>query len=395
MAEMITSPVWGNQQFQVTQNNGDNYPDVPDSWYAYAVDWGLPYGHHPGIDVGMPNGTKLYAIAPGVVEFGGEDLISYRPNHVQIRWQDGSRNEVHIYAHMNATVVKTGDVVRAGQYLGVSGEQTVKGTRTPDGSGPHLHFERRDMNAHKSIDPRDLLKTGNVTPWGGEDKSNWPTAEKIDSWIAVAERSNQRQSPVHGMGETFVKLGEKYGVNPGVVVAIMQRESQMGADGSVLPSSRFYNFSGITDPGGTFFGDRKWRVFGSPTEGLAGTFELLTKEPYKSTDGSLGAIMEHYSPRFENDWGDMWNIFHAVAKHLGITLEENTNIYSRDGNTGAGDSGPWAGALIDALRTAGERASFGILGIALLALGLVILIGPTNVIPGSKLAKVAKKAVAA
>ncbi|MER3406566.1 MAG: hypothetical protein C4289_16540, partial [Chloroflexota bacterium] len=99
---------------------------------------------------------------------------------------------------------------------------------------------------------------------------NWPTAEAIDARIALSEQQNGRRSPLHGTGAEFLRLGAKYGVNPGIVCAILQRESQLASDGSFLPTNA-NNFGGLTGAGpcgSVFYIDRNWAVFCDPAQGL-------------------------------------------------------------------------------------------------------------------------------
>lgn len=172
---------------------------------------------------------------------------------------------------------------------------------------------------------------------GGEtDMSNWPTAEDINKLVERAESGTGNSSPLHGKGGAFIELGKKYGINPGIIAAILYRESQMGADGSVLPN-QYNNFAGITDAGGSAPGpcgstpvvvDRTWKNFCTPEEGLEGVFQILDLDIYRNTNGTMNEVMELYSPKFENDWNDMWSIFRTVASELKITIEGSTNIYS-------------------------------------------------------------------
>lgn len=168
----IASPIWGNIPFEITQNfaNTGYRPD----WYQYSESLGLPAGVHPASDIGMPLGTKLYAARDGkIIQSGFSD--SFRPYPVYL--EDHDKNIV-IYGHMRSNAVKTGDTVKQGQLLGESGEQTVKGTTTPDGSGPHLHLELRVPDAgtssgYKAVDPLDYAQgrsvKGDGSSGGGND----------------------------------------------------------------------------------------------------------------------------------------------------------------------------------------------------------------------------------
>jgi hypothetical protein len=151
----LSSPVWGGHNAIVTSEHG-----APCDYCG--VEWptgvGMPADTHPGIDVGIDRGTALYAAEAGRVAFADFDRRFYRPHHVDIITNDGQH---HIYAHMwsiDPSVFQGGRVER-GQYLGTSGEQTRRGTMTPDGTGPHLHFEARvpGGGGERAIDPEPIL----------------------------------------------------------------------------------------------------------------------------------------------------------------------------------------------------------------------------------------------
>lgn len=164
---------------------------------------------------------------------------------------------------------------------------------------------------------------------------NWPTAEAINRRITLSESVNGAAvSRLRGKGEAFIQYGNKYGINPGIVIAIAQRESQCGADGSFLP--RYNNFGGITDPnkvrgtcGTVYYLDRLWANYCSAEQGIEGIFKVLDSKIYRSTDGTLSGVMQKYSPAFENDWNQMWTIFNAVGNQVGITLNPQTPVYTK------------------------------------------------------------------
>lgn len=183
-------------------------------------------------------------------------------------------------------------------------------------------------------------------PGGGSDipptgvAGEWPTAAAINSRIATSEKANNRTSPLRGLGMDFIELGRQYGINPGIVCAILQRESQLGCDGTILPA-QCNNFSGITYGDGNAkcepangIHNRDWSRFSSPRKGLEGTFKLLNTSMYRATGGKLTDIMNLYSPAYENDWQAMFTTFAAVGSQLGIRINAETNIYTNAGTPG-------------------------------------------------------------
>lgn len=156
----------------------------------------------------------------------------------------------------------------------------------------------------------------------------WPTAERINAWIAYAAQANQHASPLAAMGAQFLELGKTYEINPAGVLAIVQRETHCGADGAFLPTqcNNFGNLTGSGDAGTVWYQDRYWAKFTSPGAGLAAVFERLTQPAYAATDGTMGGLMAVYAPPVENDWQDMFDTFGVVGDFLGIPITRETMI---------------------------------------------------------------------
>lgn len=165
----VSSLMWGGATYPVTEAFADHPGGNYDAMYAYSADYGLKAGDHAGVDIGMPLGTRLYAPEDGVILHAGESDF-FRPYPV---WEKTTDGRVIILGHMEQDAVKTGDTVHKGDYLGLSGQETVKGDpNTPDGTGPHLHLEERvplanadgaGIVGYKVVDPLNLiLGTGYV-----------------------------------------------------------------------------------------------------------------------------------------------------------------------------------------------------------------------------------------
>lgn len=84
---------------------------------------------HTGIDFAGKLGTKVYAVAAGVVVFAGER--SGYGKMVEINHGGGF---VTRYGHHEKLLVKVGDIVKKGQVIGLMGS-------TGRSTGPHVHFE--------------------------------------------------------------------------------------------------------------------------------------------------------------------------------------------------------------------------------------------------------------
>jgi murein DD-endopeptidase MepM/ murein hydrolase activator NlpD len=92
--------------------------------------------YHKGVDVPRPVGSKLYSVDDGKVKDIGQD--SSRGKYIRIKLNNGYETK---YFHLsdNASFVKIGDKVKAGDTVGLSGN-------TGDSHGPHLHIEVYDTN---------------------------------------------------------------------------------------------------------------------------------------------------------------------------------------------------------------------------------------------------------
>jgi murein DD-endopeptidase MepM/ murein hydrolase activator NlpD len=99
---------------------------------------------HPGVDVAVPIGSPVRASGGGTVLQAGEDpeyglfVLLEHPDSFQTK-----------YGHLSRVAVSPGQVVAAGQVIGLSGS-------TGRSSAPHLHFEIRREGT--PIDPRTMLK---------------------------------------------------------------------------------------------------------------------------------------------------------------------------------------------------------------------------------------------
>ena len=116
----------------------------PADYIIISSKYGVQRGHkkHKGIDFAAGVGTPIYAAAAGVVADAGWGTgygLRTKIDH------DHLGDFTTLYAHLSRSYVKTGDVVRQGQLIGLMGN-------TGRSTGPHLHFELH--KGHRQIDPR-------------------------------------------------------------------------------------------------------------------------------------------------------------------------------------------------------------------------------------------------
>jgi murein DD-endopeptidase MepM/ murein hydrolase activator NlpD len=102
--------------------------------------------YHRGIDLKAKRKTPLYAPADGVVSFVQSKNRGDFGRLIKIQHNFGFET---LYAHLNKTNVKVGDIVRKNQIIGLTGNS---GRST----APHLHYELR--YGSKLLNPKDFIK---------------------------------------------------------------------------------------------------------------------------------------------------------------------------------------------------------------------------------------------
>lgn len=119
--------------------------------------FGAPRGAYPhqGIDFAVPIGTAVRAALDGVVLNAGWNAIGGRTGIGGFLGHEGGRNTY--YGHLSKLLVQVGDLVKAGQVIGLSGN-------TGRSTGPHLHFET--WTGGRPVDPAPYV-AGGALPGGG------------------------------------------------------------------------------------------------------------------------------------------------------------------------------------------------------------------------------------
>ncbi len=118
-------------------------PPLPiESGKTYRWDEKRSSGAHKGIDIPAKNGTPIKSIADGKVIAAGS-LDSRCGDGVSVSHADGF---VSSYCHLSNVGVKTGDVIKQGDIIGLSGG-VVGAPGSGNSQGPHLHLTlKKDGN---------------------------------------------------------------------------------------------------------------------------------------------------------------------------------------------------------------------------------------------------------
>jgi murein DD-endopeptidase MepM/ murein hydrolase activator NlpD len=104
---------------------------IPGDWRGLvSCEFGTGYVGHTGIDLAIPVGTEIKAVADGTVLFTRASSTGYGI-HVAVNHGGGV---VTLYAHCSKILVGEGQKVTKGQTIALSGN-------TGNSTGPHLHLE--------------------------------------------------------------------------------------------------------------------------------------------------------------------------------------------------------------------------------------------------------------
>jgi len=129
-------------------------PSLPTRWPLTVRSYrtrGLALGdpateRHTGLDLAVPVGSDVRASGGGRVKQTGID--SALGEYVLLQHPGGYET---MYGHLSRVVVRQGEMVRAGQVIGLSGS-------TGRSTAPHLHFEIR--RGGQSVDPLTMVREG-------------------------------------------------------------------------------------------------------------------------------------------------------------------------------------------------------------------------------------------
>jgi murein DD-endopeptidase MepM/ murein hydrolase activator NlpD/uncharacterized protein YgiM (DUF1202 family) len=146
---------WPVDSRRVNQFFGEN----PDSYKPF----GLP--GHEGLDLFALSGANVYAAADGEVYEAGQPKGHPYGLHVRIKHAGGGKTFRTVYAHLSKTLVQVGQVVKAGDMIGLA-------DNTGNSFGVHLHLtlkidgEQTPGYPGGIVDPWPYLKGAVIQPGG-------------------------------------------------------------------------------------------------------------------------------------------------------------------------------------------------------------------------------------
>ncbi|PLY08831.1 MAG: peptidase M24 [Arcobacter sp.] len=133
---------------------------------------------HRGIDLKARMKTKVYATADGIVSFVQPRNIGDFGRVIKIQHNYGFET---IYAHLNKTNVKVGDIIRKNQEIALSGNS---GRST----AAHLHYEVR--YASKILNPKEFIR------WQLGNYDNILKKERRVQWESLVRLINEQHRMV-------------------------------------------------------------------------------------------------------------------------------------------------------------------------------------------------------
>ena len=227
--DSISSDHWETQYVHTYRDIALN--DLPDSVTLRLVDsvhryciphsgpvtsrfkfrWRRP---HRGVDIGLHTGDVVYAAFDGIVRVAlPTSMTGGYGNVLVIRHLNGLET---YYGHLSSYIVKSGDIVKAGEPIGYGGS-------TGRSTGPHLHLETRYMG--QSFDPERIFDLENGTlrceefvlrkhyfninsHYGQTDEQSLAASKKAPKVVASSEKKSYYTVK---KGDTLGKIAKRHG----------------------------------------------------------------------------------------------------------------------------------------------------------------------------------------
>lgn len=206
----------------------NHYWSAPLTEGKMTSNFGYRWGRwHTGTDLDLETGDPIYAAFDGIVRIVGWNGDGYG-RFVLVRHYNGLET---LYGHMSKQTVEQGQLVKAGDQLGLGGS-------TGRSSGPHLHFETRfegnpfsPLNIYSfpenTVNSDHFLLTSNVWDYlrGSRSSSGeGPSKPRIKRTVLHRVRS----------GETVSSIASRYGMS----VSTLLRKNHLSSRGRIRPGQK-------------------------------------------------------------------------------------------------------------------------------------------------------------
>ncbi len=206
----------------------NRYWSAPMTEGKMTSNFGYRWGRwHTGTDLDLETGDPIYASFDGMVRIVGWDGSGYG-RYVLVRHYNGLET---LYGHMSKQTVEQGQLVKAGDQLGLGGS-------TGRSSGPHLHFETRfegnpfsPLNIYSfpenTINSDHFLLTSNV--WDYLRGGRSPSGEGVS-------KPRIKRTVLHRVrsGETVSSIASRYGMS----VSTLLRKNHLSSRGRIRPGQK-------------------------------------------------------------------------------------------------------------------------------------------------------------
>ena len=134
--------------------------------------------YHPGVDFGVPRGTKIFAPLGGTVRAtGNTDLVPGCYSWGMWTLIDHANGLSTLYAHQSVQSVVAGQTVKTGEVIGYSGSSGYS-------TGPHLHFT---VYAKAGVTVRKFNEIKSVTSCGPATTPVAATDAYIDPMVYLPQ----------------------------------------------------------------------------------------------------------------------------------------------------------------------------------------------------------------
>lgn len=179
------------------------------SHYGYRAKFGRM---HKGIDLQIKSNDTIYAAFDGKVRLTAYEARGFG-NYIIIRHPNSLET---VYGHLNRSLVKPDQVVKAGDPIGLGGS-------TGRSTGPHLHFETRFMGY--AINPSAIFDFANQTTHTDTylfDKKTYTKARnyapsrhyaKSDNENPYRAAESEKESYTVKKGDTLSSIAKSYGLS--------------------------------------------------------------------------------------------------------------------------------------------------------------------------------------